>query len=1352
MIDLPYPGLRPFQPDETHIFFGRETQTDELLSRLAGTRFLAIIGPSGCGKSSLVNTGLIASLELGLLAKAGERWLVARMRPHSEPMHNLADALVSSRAITSVANSDTTSAPDTEFKLWVQNTLERGPLGLNDVLNRHPLPEKTNLLIVVDQFEEIFRYRRMISQQEADAFVALLLRSTTLGDCPVYVVMTMRSDFLGECTVFPRLPEAINDGQFLTPRLTREEIQEAIEGPAGVYGGSVDPALTNRLLNAMGSSDDQLPILQHALMRIWTLALEKAGHQTVLEFPEQESPPAHLTMDLYQEVGGLGSALSNHADEAFNELDAKGQGIARRMFCALTERTDGNGDIRRPVAISDVAEVADATIEDVIAVADRFRRPDRSFLVPSDAELPELHAETKLDISHESLIRQWKRLATWVGDEIEAARNYRRLEDSALRWRDKQTDLLGDIELDRLLAWKSDWVPNEAWAKRYGPHFGLAMEFLDRSKSARDKNLEEQKERLKREEDLKVERNRIRQERTLQHQRDSWMRRVIALMGIGLVVTAGLSIWAVQATRISNAATQKANTYRVALKAQLASNDANSRNLHTKALLMRLVAHKAGEAKQFEANRQLLDGLLDNEMIRRIVRGQEGRINAVAFNTEGNLVALAGRAKPADKQQNARGGVIVVRDSQNWDVERSFNQHSDSVTSIDFSPDDQYLASGSWDGTIRIWDVKGKKELVKEPVAIIEAQRDVLNVIFDRLPDGTTFILSTGQNDKRELDTALFWRIVDGRQEAKGSQLSDFSAVYNIAYASKTGHAVLMAPAPANSCSEDETQKNSADKSDYMCIRGQVWDVAGNRAAAEPFDIEVCKGCAKTTVAVAVNDDGTRLATLSNENQISLWDLRELQKPRRIAQLVGHEDRVLTMRFHDDLLASSSRNGEVLLWDVSDGALASSAVVNKRYLLPEMQPRTRLKAQTDWVRGLAFDKDGKVLVSSSGNSSVVWSTGDEKLISTGMQAHEDEVWAMALNSTQLVTGGKDGKLLLWNRPQSQTPHETLLDEDTGKTTALALNDATDTATGTLVAGELGGRIRIWEGFASLSSPSKPTHILKLTWKIFGVALSPTGRHIAISGTNGELLVLERRDDAWHETSIARQNLGSDDWRVTGWGDNLAFSDDGKHLFFGASLPNRGAMRSYSIKSVSLQSAGPGEYQTIVVDVGKILSVSYVAKCGDTEDPCLVSAGEDNNIQIWRQDTQGAWNMYRELGGHQNRISTVDVSLDGKTIASGSRDKTVRLWDVESGQEVAVLHGHTDYVNRVQFSTDGKSLFSSSDDHKIIRLNVDFTSFPDLVCKTVDRNLTCEEWKELDTDDTAYRRLCEEWEPTECKVD
>jgi hypothetical protein len=264
--NTPYPGLRPFRSDETGIFFGREAQVDALLEKLDHFRFLAVIGASGCGKSSLVRAGMIPALETGLLARAGVRWQVATMRPGERPLRRLAEALFTPSALS--------LEPEPEAVAFLHATLRRGPRGLVEVLHDTPLPEGTNLLLLVDQFEEIFRYRQQGDSDEADAFVALLLATAAQHDVPVYVVVTMRSDFLGDCAVFHGLPEAINAGQFLTPRLTREQRREAIVGPAMVFGGQVEPALVNRLLNDTGEELDQLPLLQHVLMRMWTRAYE----------------------------------------------------------------------------------------------------------------------------------------------------------------------------------------------------------------------------------------------------------------------------------------------------------------------------------------------------------------------------------------------------------------------------------------------------------------------------------------------------------------------------------------------------------------------------------------------------------------------------------------------------------------------------------------------------------------------------------------------------------------------------------------------------------------------------------------------------------------------------------------------------------------------------------------------------------------------------------------------------------------------------------------------------------------------------------------------------------------------
>jgi energy-coupling factor transporter ATP-binding protein EcfA2 len=270
----PYPGLRAFERYESRIFFGRQQQVDDLLTRLKQHHFLAVLGASGSGKSSLVKAGLLPGLEKGYMGEVGSRWAIAEMRPGDQPFVRLAEGLLADKTFRAAWESPSPvsgnggeslagQAPTGDASLSAE--LRRGSRSLHEILQHAPLPAGTRLLLMVDQFEEMFRFREQ-QENQAAAFVALLLEACTHPD--VYVVITMRSDFLGAAAEFHGLPEAINDGLYLTPRLSREQLRDAISLPAQLFGGAVEDALANHLLNEAGNDPDQLPLLQHALMRL----------------------------------------------------------------------------------------------------------------------------------------------------------------------------------------------------------------------------------------------------------------------------------------------------------------------------------------------------------------------------------------------------------------------------------------------------------------------------------------------------------------------------------------------------------------------------------------------------------------------------------------------------------------------------------------------------------------------------------------------------------------------------------------------------------------------------------------------------------------------------------------------------------------------------------------------------------------------------------------------------------------------------------------------------------------------------------------------------------------------------
>lgn len=465
----PYPGLRPFDGEDRDYFFGRDGQTSSLRRKLEESRLVAVVGRSGCGKSSLVLAGLTPLLEKESNEQGDRVWRTATFKPQGRPIEELGKTLL---ALTPNIAPGTTEMR----RMRLDAMLRRTSQGLIEAANELNLPKNGRLLIIVDQFEEIFRFEDPTgnNSDEATAFVRLLTEAIGVDDSVIHVMLTMRLDFLGDCARFPRLPEAISNGQFLVPTLSRAERRAAIEQPAKRADKLIRPEVTQRLLNEIGDDPDQLPVLQHVLMRMW----QQAGRE------------GEITLKHYDDTGGVKSAISRHADQIYNNLPSgTHRTVAIRLFKAISERDQRGRSIRHAMPFGDIAGIVAADEPKTLPaecarilreVIDAFRARDSSFLMPGIDK--QIEPSTLIDISHESLLRGWVKLAGstddegWIAEEEQDGRTYASLLEAA-----KEGSMLPSGVVSDRRQWWRETQPTAAWAVRYGNRFAKVEHFLNSS-------------------------------------------------------------------------------------------------------------------------------------------------------------------------------------------------------------------------------------------------------------------------------------------------------------------------------------------------------------------------------------------------------------------------------------------------------------------------------------------------------------------------------------------------------------------------------------------------------------------------------------------------------------------------------------------------------------------------------------------------------------------------------------------------------------------------------------------------------------------------------------------------------
>jgi len=1262
----PFPGLRPFREDEEHLFFGRENQVDAMVNKLADTRFLAVVGTSGSGKSSLVNCGLRPALRQGLMARAGTAWRMAQFRPGTDPIGRMARALAQDGVLFREH-----AAAGLSLAEIVETSLRMSKVGLIDIVEQAALDEGVNLLVVVDQFEELFRYRRLAAaegedalgnSEEAVAFVNLLLEIKQRASCPIYVVLTMRSDFLGDCTQFPGLAEAINAGQYLVPRMSREERRAAIEGPVAVGGAEIAPVLVTRLVNDVGDNPDQLSILQHALNRTWARWENESGSKGPLDL-------AH-----YEAIGTMAHALDQHAARAYAELNTpRQQQICEKLFKALTDKANDHRGVRRPTSLATLRALADATAVEVTAVIDVFRKPSRSFLMPPAGEA--LTAETIIDISHESLMRVWQRLDTWADEEAQSAQTYRRLADTATRHAANNASLYRDPELQLALDWRNQSQPNETWASRYHPGFAAAMDFLTQSSAAREAERERLEQQRRREVEAEQEKAKAQSQA-----RYAWLMRLAAIVCSVFAVVA-IYMWTV-ATDLKTAAEAKAE------------EEAGKAKEETKLRKTAQDAEEKATAAKTEADKQTLLAL-GGKVAAQSILFADPSVN-VPLDTAALLAIASYRLQPSFE---ARRGLLVPMNR--LAQVRKIIASPTAPNSAAFSPDGKTIVSAGDDGSLLLWDVETGRQLRE-----MEFRHDARAWPVTFSPDGAMIVSGDDSG------AIMFWDAASGKL-LSGPEKYHGKWVNRIVFSpdgrtmvSASDDETLVFWNPATKKPDPEPLRTgkggvnavafSPDGKRLVTAHGGgalvLWDPSDRRK--EGVDLERIES--RGAFAVAFNPKRDQMVSGHADGTVAFWSQDGDGKFRAVAKMREHRDWIYSLAFsHDgEKLVSASKDGTIVVWDpgrykpVEDRGNSSKAV---------------LRAHKNEVRSVAFSPNGRSFVSASfDNSLILWDV-DAPAFGHRVDAHPRALRSLAFrrDGETVVTGSADGTLKLWN---AKTRKALAAEKTSGKQDeVLSVAFSPD---GKLIAsGHKSGALKLSDG-TTLTSVLRESPVAHEGGTLT-VAFSPDGKTLVSGGMDNKLR-------SWNPATLQPRPgdpASGHDRPVR----SIAFSPDGKSV---ASAGDDVIVRYWT--ATGLKRMG----ETARKHDRNVNAVAY-----HPTGRILASASDDGTVVLWdvsaRHELGGPLRGHKQTSSHG--VTSLSFSQVGGMLASGAGDETLILWDVETRLPLEPLRGHNAPVLAVAFSPNGRTLVSGDSFGDLFFWELDPESWQRKLCAKLTRNLSDSEW-------------------------